>query len=197
MRSLDNSSAKAFPSFGTYSTDRVIPLTIPNRNRSFASLLIDNLLLPRSVLPIKYWASTYTTTNLLMHMCTKARRHRRNPESSRKVEESILSLQVKCILALRSGPFILWPPHAKSLASVAIHLNGGKLLGKPNLCPAMRRGNCCQNNNSLVASFERKTQQNSDHTMPIKAKKVLCVRLAHRTPSQPYHRNLWPNKTHE
>jgi hypothetical protein len=63
---------EAFPSFGTHSTDRVIQLTIPNQKRSLASLLIANLWLPRLVLPIKYWASNYTTTNLPMHMYTKA-----------------------------------------------------------------------------------------------------------------------------
>ena len=63
---------EALPSLRMHSTDRVIPLTIPNQKRSLASLLLTYLLLPRVMLPIKYWASTYTPTNLPMHMCAKA-----------------------------------------------------------------------------------------------------------------------------
>jgi hypothetical protein len=105
---------------------------------------------------------------LPMHRCTRAWRHRRTPKSSRKVEDSTLSSQVKYSLAMRSGPPRVWPPHAKSLASVATLIETPFWEGQISFSN-LRRGSCCQNNNSLTASSERETQQLSDHTVFNKA----------------------------
>ena len=155
---------RSFFSLGAHSTDRVISLTKPKQKSSLASLLIANLVLPRFMMPRRFWASTCTPTSLPMHRCTKAWRHRRTPKISRKVENSTLSSQVKYSLAVKSGPPRVWPPHAKSLASVAT-LMETPFWERQFSVSNLRRGSYCQNNYSLTPSSEREAQQLSDHTV--------------------------------
>ena len=82
-----------------------------------------NFGLPRLTIPKRLAAPTCSTTNLPSHIWTIACRQREIPKSSLYVEDEMASHSEKYSLAIYMGPDIVCPPHAKSLASVAIWMD--------------------------------------------------------------------------
>ena len=76
MSIFEMSSAKAFSSIGTYSTEVVMRCRGQNQKSSLANSLMMSLGLPRFTIPKRFCASTCKTTNLPSHRCTMDCRHR-------------------------------------------------------------------------------------------------------------------------
>ena len=91
MSILEMSSAKAFSSRGTHSTEIDIRWRKQNQKSCLAISLIGSFELLRFTIPIKFCASTYSTTNLPSNLCTKDYKHLHAPKSSLRVEDSTAS----------------------------------------------------------------------------------------------------------
>ena len=97
---------------------------------------------------------------------------RETPKSSLYVENWMASHSENYSLAISKGPDKVWPPHAKSLASVAIRMDtpfiGGQISDSKR-----RRGSRYQNNISPRASTVRVIQHFKKHTELTKAYRCL------------------------